>query len=187
MKIMARRLFYRILLATATVSVCFFASCENDNAEIARVTASLNDPVEEIKGLETFYSDSGMVKVKVTAASMIQKIRPKAITEMPSGMMIEFFNQNRQVKSRLSAKYAIHYELEHRWEAINDVEVVNEKGEKLNTEKLFWDERKELLSSDQFVKISTPKEIIMGKGFEANQDFSRYKIFNVTGRITVKQ
>ena len=70
---------------------------------------------------------------------------------------------------------------------MNDVEVVNEKGEKLNTEKLIWDERKELLSSDQFVKITTPEEIIMGKGFEANQDFSRYKIFNVTGRITVKQ
>ena len=26
-----------------------------------------------------------------------------------------------------------------------------------------------------------------GKGFEANQDFSRYKIFNVKGRITVKK
>jgi LPS export ABC transporter protein LptC len=87
----------------------------------------------------------------------------------------------------LSAKYAIHYDAEHRWEAQNDVVVVNEKGEQLNTEKLIWDEQKEKLYSDQFVKITTPDEIIMGKGFEANQDFSRYKIFNVTGRITVKE
>ncbi|HQF28919.1 MAG TPA: LPS export ABC transporter periplasmic protein LptC [Bacteroidia bacterium] len=184
---MPKRLIYTVLLATATAAVCFLSSCENDNAEIARVTATVNDPIEEIKGLETLYSDSGMVKVKVTALSMLKKIRPKAVTELPGGMVIEFFDQNKKVTSRLSAKYAIHYELEHRWEAKNDVEVINEKGEKLNTEKLIWDERKELLSSDQFVKITTPEEIIMGKGFEANQDFSRYKIFNVTGRITVKQ
>ena len=184
---MPKHLFHTILLAALIISMSFFVSCENDNAEISRVTATVNDPVEEIKMLETLYSDSGIVKVKVTAASMSKKRRPKPITEMPRGMLIEFYNPNRQVTSKLSAKYAIHYEFEHRWEAKNDVEVVNEKGETLNTEKLIWDERKELLSSDQFVKITTPEEIIMGKGFEANQDFSRYKIFNVTGRITIKQ
>ena len=65
--------------------------------------------------------------------------------------------------------------------------VVNRKGERLNTEKLIWDERNELLSSDRFVKITTAEEIIFGDGFEANQDFSRYRIFNVKGRLTVKK
>jgi hypothetical protein len=44
-----------------------------------------------------------------------------------------------------------------------------------------------LLSSDRFVKITTAEEIIFGDGFEANQDFTRYRIFNVKGRITVKK
>ena len=91
------------------------------------------------------------------------------------------------MESELKANYAIHYENERRWEARKDVVVVNSKGERLNTEKLIWDERKEKLSSDQHVKISTAEEIIYGNGFEANQDFSSYKIFNVTGRITVKK
>ena len=51
----------------------------------------------------------------------------------------------------------------------------------------MWDEGKELLSSDEFVKISTKDEIIYGEGFEANQDFSKYKIFKVKGRITINQ
>ena len=71
--------------------------------------------------------------------------------------------------------------------AKNDVVVVNQKGEQLNTEKLLWDENTGKIYSDEFVKITTPDEIIMGKGFEANQDFSKYKIFKVTGNITVKE
>jgi len=65
--------------------------------------------------------------------------------------------------------------------------VVNEKNEKLNTEKLEWDEQTGKLYSDQFVKITTPEEIIMGTGFEADQNFNSYRIFKVTGTITVKQ
>ena len=130
-------------------------SCENDQAEIKRVTNVSKEPIEHIKGLEILYSDSGLVRVKVT--------------------------------SELKAKYAIHYENESKWEAQKDVVVINEKGDQLNTEKLVWNEREEKLTSDEHVKITTAEEIIYGKGFEANQDFSRYKIFNVKGRITVKK
>jgi LPS export ABC transporter protein LptC len=161
--------------------------CENDKSEIARVSEKAIDSGEQIKGLETLYSDSGIVKVRVVAPFLKKTTFPKPVTEMPQGLLIQFFNEHQQVISKLSAKYAIHYEQENRWEARNDVVVVNEKGDQLNTEKLIWDERKERLSSDQFVKIKTNEEIIYGNGFEANQDFSRYRIFNVKGRITVKQ
>jgi LPS export ABC transporter protein LptC len=112
---------------------------------------------------------------------------PKPITELSKGMKISFYDVNMNVISRMKSSYAIHYEQEHRWEARNNVEVVNLKGEKLNTEKLIWDERENKLLSDNFVKITTSKEIIMGNGFEADQDFSHYKIFNVTGHITLNQ
>lgn len=163
------------------------SSCENDQAEIKRVTSGKQEPVEEIKGLETLYSDSGLVRVKVTAPVYRKLVSPESVTELPGGIHIEFFNETFQVESELKAKYAIHYENERVWEARNDVVVVNKKGETLNTEKLVWNERKELLTSDQHVKITTKEEIIYGDGFEANQDFSLYKIFKVKGRITVKK
>jgi LPS export ABC transporter protein LptC len=164
-----------------------WSACENDTAEITRITKPENEPVEHIKGLETLYSDSGIVKVKVMAAELRKIVSPQPITELPKGIRIEFYDNFLNVESELKANYAIHYENERRWEARKDVVVVNRKGERLNTEKLIWDERKEKLSSDQHVKISTAEEIIYGNGFEANQDFSSYKIFNVTGRITVKK
>jgi LPS export ABC transporter protein LptC len=71
-------------------------------------------------------------------------------------------------------------------EARKNVLVVNEKGDQLNTEHLIWDERTQKLTSDEFVKITTKDEIIYGNGFEANQDFSRYRIFNIKGIFSVK-
>lgn len=162
-------------------------SCENSENEISRITARPNDPVEEIAGLQTIYSDSGNVKVLLEAPVMKKVLVPKQVTELPKGMKISFYDAEMNIISRMKSDYAIHYEKEHRWEARNNVEVVNLKGEKLNTEKLIWDERENKLLSDNFVKITTSKEIIMGNGFEADQDFSHYKIFNVTGHITLNQ
>ncbi len=162
-------------------------SCENDQAEIKRITKVSTEPVEHIKGLEILYSDSGLVRVKVNSPELKKIVFPDPITEMPAGIHIQFYDENKKVTSELRSKYAIHYENESKWEAQKDVVVINEKGDQLNTEKLIWNEREEKLTSDEHVKITTAEEIIYGKGFEANQDFSRYKIFNVKGRITVKK
>jgi LPS export ABC transporter protein LptC len=165
----------------------YFSSCENDSAEIVRVTESKEGPSESIRDLVTLYSDSGRVKVKVTAPLLQRYGGENPRSELPKGLYIEFFNDSLKVISHLKARYAVQDLRERTWEAREDVVVVNQKGEQLNTEKLVWDERRELLSSDRFVKITTPEEIIFGEGFEANQDFSRYRIFNVKGRITVKK
>jgi len=179
-----RRLAVVVFLVVFT---CVSSGCENDPTEVARITKYENEPLEHIKVLETIYSDSGIVRVKVTAPELKKIGTNQLITELPGGLHIEFFDQHLNVESELRAKYAIHFENERKWEARNDVVVVNKKGERLNTEKLIWDERKELLSSDQHVKITTAEEVIFGNGFEANQDFSRYKILNVTGVLTIKK
>ena len=68
-----------------------------------------------------------------------------------------------------------------------NVVVINEKGNQLNTEHLVWDEKQQKLLSNEFVKITTPDEIMYGTGFEANQDFSKYRIFNIKGTISLKK
>jgi hypothetical protein len=70
--------------------------------------------------------------------------------------------------------------------ARNDVVVINKKGEKLNTEELIWDEQREQIYSNAFVKITTDDEIIMGNGLESNQTFTDYTVKHITGSIKVK-
>jgi LPS export ABC transporter protein LptC len=162
-------------------------ACENDKEQIAAISKPSDGPLEKIEQLETIYSDSGIIKVRVTAPVLKKFIHPKLITELPEGINIDFFNERFEVVSKLTAKYAIHYESERKWVAKTDVVVINEKKEQLNTEQLEWNEQTGKLYSNEFVKITTPEEIIMGKGFEADQNFNSYKIFKVTGTITVKQ
>ena len=71
-------------------------------------------------------------------------------------------------------------------EAKRNVVVVNEKGEKLNTEHLIWEEEGDRITSDAFVKITTADEILMGEGLESNQSFTKYRIKKIKGTIRLK-
>lgn len=176
---MRTRLIFLIILTG------FLNGCENDIEKINVVTARSKAPAESMKDVEILYSDSAHVQVKVTAPRLDRYPVANPYFETPEGVKILFYNDSLQVKSYLTAEYAIRYEKEKKMEARRNVVVVNEKGEKLNTEHLIWDEAKQMIYSKEFVRITTPDEIIVGEGFEANQDFTKYKIFKIKGTFTV--
>ena len=61
------------------------------------------------------------------------------------------------------------------------------KGEKLNTEKLIWNELTQKIYSDEFVKVTQKDKIIYGDGFESDQSFTKYRIFKIKGVINLKE
>lgn len=167
------------------LSFLLFVSCENDIKTVQSLTVSENGPSETIKGGEILYSDSAKLLVKITSPQIDRFQGKKNYLEMPIGVKVEFYDKDKKVKTKLTANYAIRYEDQGKMEAKNDVVVINEKGEKLNTEHLIWDERKQLIYTEDFVKITTADEVILGDGLEANSDFSQYKIKNIKGTINI--
>ena len=163
------------------------SSCETDLEKVTLVTGKESAPVENSEGLTILYSDSARVKVKITAPRLVRFGTEKPYTELPAGVHVEFYDPAMRINSTLDAKYALRRDAESIMEAKNDVVVVNAKGEKLNTEHLVWNEKTAKISSDKFVKITTADKIIYGNGFEANQDFTSYKIFNIKGTITINK
>jgi LPS export ABC transporter protein LptC len=174
-----------------SVNILFFsvtlilASCENDIEKVKLLSDHKIAPVETATDIRILYSDSARVQVEIIAKELNHYETENPYIEMPKGLQANFFDDSMHVKSKLTADYGIRYERDQMMEARKNVVVVNEKGETLNTEHLIWDERTERLKSDEFVKITTKGEIIMGTGFEANQDFSKYKIFNIKGTIPI--
>ena len=162
-------------------------SCENDLNKVKLYSKGAVSPQETAKSIKIIYSDSAKVQVEITAPVLDHYSTENPYIEMPKGLNAIFYNEKMEVKSRLEAEYGIRYEREQKMEARKNVIVTNEKGDKLNTELLIWDERKEKLLSDEDVKITTKDEIIFGKGFEANQDFTKYKIFNLKGTISLNK
>lgn len=143
-------------------------------------------PIEEAAGIELFYSDSAKVVLKMSAGKILRYQPEVGRTEFPEGIHVQFLNSLGVVTTDMKANEAVKYEKEQRTEAFGNVVVVNSKGERLNTEKLYWDETKELISTDEFVKITTESQVIMGEGFEADQQFTWYEVKNINGIISLE-
>lgn len=164
-----------------------FSACENDMEKVKFYGKGLKDPQEMAKNIKILYSDSARVKLELIAPVLNHYQTENPYIEMPKGLVANFFDENQIVKSHLKADYGIRYEREQRMEARKNVVVVNEKGEQLNTEHLIWDEQKQKLLSNDLVTITTKDQMIIGNGFEANQDFTKYKIFNIKGTFNINK
>lgn len=172
---------------------CFaFAACENDIAEVNYITAENENklPIESAKNVEMLYSDSAVVRAKLKAPQVDRYIGKTNYMLMPKGMLIIFYDENKQEETRLSADYGIGFDNGsgmNKMEGKRNVVVINKKGEKLNTEHLIWDALTHKIYTKEFVKITTKDEILFGDGLEANEDFSVYEIKNPKGSVTIDE
>lgn len=168
--------------------MCVFSSCETNRNEVMAMEEKKIMPSQTGKDITMLYTDSTFLKVRLEAPQMVMydKGTKEPMTIMPKGLYVVFFDDKGKQSTTLKANYGIRYEASKRMEAKYNVEVVNVTGEKLNTEHLVWDENTKQITSDAFVKITTAKEIIMGKGLRSNQDFTQYEILEITGTIQVE-
>ena len=161
-------------------------SCQNDMQAVNAIIAGKDMPSETMKGVEIVYSDSAKVKMKLTGPNMDRYNGEKPHIVFPNGMNVLFYNDSMKPTSQLKADYGIRYEAAGEMEARRNVEVVNVKGEKLNTERLLWDESKDRIYTNEFVKITTGDEVIYGDGLESNRDFTKWRIKNIKGSFNLK-
>lgn len=171
-------------------------SCENNVTEVNTITAinQPNKPIETSVNAEFLYSDSAVIRSCLKTPLVDHYIGKKAYYEMPKGMDVIFYDRNKKEQTKLTANYGIGYDNNNDntqskmsiMEAKGNVVVVNEKGDKLNTEHLIWNSQTKKIYTDEFVKITTKDEVIWGEGLEANEDFSEYEIKHVKGQIAVK-
>lgn len=173
------------------ITLISFISCENDIAVVNSVTgeAEKSLPDQSNKNAEFLYSDSAIVRAKLTTPQLDHYAGKKTYFELPKGLNVVFYTIEKKEETKLTANYGIGYDngngLE-KMEAKGDVVVINVKGEKLNTEHLTWNAITKKIYTDDFVKITTKDQVIWGDGMEADQDFSDYQIKNVKGEIYTK-
>ncbi len=168
--------------------IALLAACSNNELEKVKVmTDRKNLPLETGKNMVINYTDSGYVKAKIFAPLMERYAADERYeTEMNQGVTAYFMNKDKQVESYLKAKQATRKDRERKMIARNDVVLVNTKGDTLRTELLTWDESTQKIFTDQFIRITTPNEIILGDGLESNTEFTDYKIMKIRGVISLK-
>ncbi|MFO8067952.1 MAG: LPS export ABC transporter periplasmic protein LptC [Bacteroidales bacterium] len=161
-------------------------SCQTDLETISLITQVDESPVESAFDVRIVYSEYANVKMIMEAPIMDKYIGDDEYIEMPEGINVTFFDSLGIQTSSLKANYAISYETEKIMEAQNDVVVINERNEKLNTEYLVWDREKAIIFTDKFVKITTDEEVLFGDGFESDEKFDKWEIKKPRGVFNVE-
>jgi LPS export ABC transporter protein LptC len=83
----------------------------------------------------------------------------------------------------MRAKEGVVNEQTYDLRADGDVVVVSDDSTKLRSERLFWDNRRRLIHTPEYVTIVSPRERIQGQGFESDQRLRNYRIFKVTAQV----
>lgn len=175
----------RILLCLLPALV--LAACENDNKKIDEWTKKVVMREEATK-VESFLSQNGKHKAKLTAPLMYRYTKDSIYTEFPKTLHVDFYNDSTgQRESTLDCKYGKYFDNENKVYLRDSVVVINVKGDTLKCQDLWWDQNTKLFYTDKYAEYRTlDRNIFPGKGLEATQDFSRVSFREVTGRIQVK-
>jgi LPS export ABC transporter protein LptC len=145
-----------------------------------------NGPVMEATNVTTYYSDSAHIKLKLITPLQLEF--DNGDREFPKGLFLEFYESDGTTSSTLRADYCYFTQKDGLYKATGNVIVKGMKNnDQLDTEELFWNQKKEIVFTDKFVRIEKDGEIHMGDGLEAKQDFSEYSITHSRGNITLDE
>jgi hypothetical protein len=171
-----------------------FYGCVNDLAEVNQLFEKAETGTEVARDIEMLYSDSAIVRVRIIGPTLVRHLEAeKPYDEFPDGVHVDFLDADGTVSSTLDAQHAERYTRENIVIVRSDINqgmsvtLENDKGERLETSELIWDEGDAKVYTNKFVKITKPEEIIFAYGFEAKQDFSEYKLQKVVGRVKVDE
>jgi len=171
-----------------TIGVILLGSCKNNNIEqIKAFSHPPGAPEVVAENLDLLYSDSTIIRFRLKCPKLlIFQDEEEPYKEFPNGFKIEQYDRNKKITSSIVASYGKYYEKKELWEAKQNVVAVTEKGDSLKTELLFWDEKKEIIYSDQFVKIIQKEQIITGIGFESDLQMKKWKIIQPKGTVIIE-
>jgi LPS export ABC transporter protein LptC len=179
----SRAVFFLLLI---TFPVWILSSCEKKAGTIPKLDL-VSLPVQSVQDFNTQYFDSGKLKLTVTGSLMERyDSKEKSYMEFTSGIKVNMYEGKPEAQGSVTAKYAKFTQATNMWELKDSVIVFNNNNGKLETELLFWDQKKDLIYTDRFVKITNQDQITLGSGFESDSKLTTRKIKKVSAIIPLK-
>lgn len=184
-----KKILNRMTTAFLVVVVLFAVSCKKEEPEkIGAVKDRKSLPGLTESKITTVISDSGVTRYRIYTDKM--DVYDRAVEpywEFAKGLHFERFAPNLSINATLNCNFARYYVQKKLWELKGKVRAVNLEGVMFETELLYWDEMKQKIYSDKFIRVTRPTMIISGVGFEADQSLTKWKILNPQGPIYINE
>ena len=180
--------YKRIFYTAALLISCFFVySCENKQRDI---DVWLKDKVmtEEAVNIESYISNEGKMKAKLTAPVMYRVLADTQYIEFPGTMHVDFYDDSTKIETWLDCKYGKYFESLNKVYLRDSVIVITLKGDTLRCHDLWWDKTKEIFYTDSVATYRSPgNDITGGKGMEATQDLKTVKFKAPLGVVRIEE
>ena len=155
-------------------SILFISSCENKTEDVRNWTRDITLK-EEAYNIESYLSQQGIMKAKLTAPLMIRVPRyDSPYVEFPKSLHVDFYKDSTALDSWLDSKYGKYFESQNKVYLRDSVVVINIAGDTLKCQDLWWDQSSKLFYTEKYAEYrTTDKKIYPTKGLEATQDLKR--------------
>ena len=164
-------------------------SCENSMEKVKQFI-----DYDTISGLmaydvEIVRSDSGRMTARLLAPVMRNvSEQDSSFLEFPKGFLVYIFDGDTTPAAKISGDYGVNYDRKELMVARHNVVVENtDTQEVLETESLFWDQKRQKLYTGGMVKITSPDKVIFGDSMTANESFTRREIFGIRATIELDE
>ena len=167
----------------AIVVLFIFSSCSGKQKQLGKaITERDSLPMMKTLGVTTLISDSGVTRYRIkTEEWLIFDKKKPSYWAFEKGVYLEKFDSLLHVDASIKADTAYYYDKQKLWKLMGHVVVKNLQGNKFNTELLYWNQATEKVYSDKFIRIEQPDKVILGHGFDSNQQMTIYTIHNIEG------
>lgn len=168
-----------IAVLSLSAAMLVFTQCTDSTSNLVVEVDRSTWPSIRSENKLILISDSGMLKLRVFAP--VQEIFDSKNTkepywEFPKGIVMERFGPGMVKEAEIKSNYAHYSVKEELWKWENNVVATNSDNEIFETELLFWNQKKESVYTDKFIRITLESGFQTGYGFESNQEFTKYAI-----------
>ncbi|MDA8650294.1 LPS export ABC transporter periplasmic protein LptC [Schleiferiaceae bacterium] len=165
--------------------IIILSGCSNEILNLESIQILENQSLIEQYNTRIKYSDSGLVKIVVVSGHMKDFTEEKETSrqEFSDGFRVGIINKDGLESGHVKSINAIRDLKTQIWTLMGNVEVIHEGGNRLYTDKLYWDRKAKQFHTDSQVRIIDKEEEIIGLGLKAEDDLSEYTIFDVKGHF----
>lgn len=162
------------LVAITCVIATFVVSCGDKTAEgeIIDINAI---PRQTVNDMYAVQSNNGDLQMRMEAKLMqrFQNDSTKVSYELfPEGFDVYAYNKEGLLETHIHSRIAKHIttKSDEKWEAYGDVVIKNFiKGERMETDTLYWNREQKKIFTHCFVKMYSPEGFMQGFGMESDE------------------
>ncbi len=157
--------------------------CESNFREVQKMGFAEFSPSGDADGINLKYTDSGRITANLISPKMLDYATVKyPFTEFPQGIHLTLYDKNGK-ETYVDARYAVSHKNTNIFDLQNKVRISDQKGDLLETEQLYYDQKNEWFFTEKKFKFTSQKGVSNGEGIDFSKDFKKVNSQKISGEV----